>query len=123
MFDSDHPSIDEIRAKLRSEPGIDLAKLKVGTKVYVETDTDVYEITMALAEGSIVEIWGTDKRLRTPVFGRFLHSINGRDRRVCLNQWIGKGLRMLIAFRYGSFESGMVVSASVEGPNWHYVVF
>lgn len=123
MFDSDHLSINEQRAKLRSEPGIDLAKLTAGTKVYVETDTDVYEITVTLQKEAIVEIWGTDKRMRQPLFGRFLHSVNGRNRQVCLDRWIGKGLRMVIAFRYESFESGMVVSASVEGPNWHYEVF
>jgi hypothetical protein len=108
---------------LKSQPGIDIRRQKPGTQILIETDTGLYELIVVRPEESVVRVSGTDPRLHQPVVGRFHRSVYALDPKAALDGWVGKTMKMVIAFRNAPFESGVVLSASVRGTGWHYDVF
>ena len=58
--------------KLRTEPGIDVRRLKAGTYVFVETAEHVYEMKVVLPYAGLLEITSSDPPLHTPVVGQFV---------------------------------------------------
>jgi hypothetical protein len=103
--------------------GIDLRKRNVGEAILIETDSGIYELVLVQPQQCLVQVTGTDPRLHTPTIGRLAYSVdalNPADRR---DGWIGPAHRLLIVFRNANFESGVVLSASIRGQDWHYDVF
>jgi hypothetical protein len=105
------------------ETGIDLTKQKIGTIITVETEDErLFEMIVKIPERGIVEISGTEPRLKNPVLGVLTHSFSG-DKHTQINHWIGMLLKMSLVFKNGNYESQPVVHASVKGPGWSYSVF
>lgn len=105
------------------EPGIDITKQKVGTTLLVETeDGRLFEMKVVMPEKGVLEIQGTDPRLKAPVLGILTHAFSG-DKRTQINYWIGHLLKMALMFRNGNLESAPVVHATVKGERWSYDVF
>jgi hypothetical protein len=106
--------------KLRAEPGIDVRRLKTGTRILVETGQHVYEIKVVPSGAGLVEISSTDPVLHRPTVGQFVGSVS----RSCeVEGWIGKHLFMVLRFRNGVYRSSPVLTAEVSGDDWHYAVF
>jgi hypothetical protein len=107
--------------KLRAQPGIDVRRLKAGTRLLIETAQHVYEMVVIVPHATLLEISSTDPVLRRPTVGQFLagHYPASTD----VEGWIGRGLSMVIRFRNGCYRSGPVLSAQVKGDTWHYTVF
>ena len=103
--------------------GVDISRQAIGTMILAETDMGLHELTVVNPLQSIVQVTGTDPQFHKPVLGRFLQSISALDPRERINHWIGRAMRMVIAFRGAAYESGIVLSATVKGPNWHFDVF
>lgn len=104
-----------------NELGIDLTKLEAGTMIFAETESDqLFEIKIVHPEKGVVEISGTEPRLKMPVLGILTHSSSGK---VQINHWIGTLLKMSLVFKNGNFESTPVIHASVKSPKWNYNVF
>ena len=107
--------------KLRTEPGIDVRRLKAGTYIFVETAEHVYEMKVVLPCAGLLEVTSSEPPLHAPVVGQY---VSGRFPPQCeMEGWIGKGLLMLIRFRNGHYTSAPVSAAEIEGANWHYAVF
>jgi hypothetical protein len=110
-----------LAAKLRAEPGVDVRRLKVGTCLLVETVQHLYEMKVVVSGSGLVEITSTDPLLNVPTVGQFLSSQSPPE--CSVEGWIGKGLLMCIRFRNGYYTSTPVLSAEVQGADWHYAVF
>ena len=105
------------------EIGINISKQKVGTIITVETENDqIFEIKIVMPEKAVVEVSGTDQRLRVPVLGVLTHSFSG-NKQTQFNHWIGMLLKMSLVFKNGNLESGPVTHATVRGKGWSYNVF
>ncbi len=105
------------------ETGIDLTKQKIGTIITVETEDErLFEMVVKIPERGVVEISGTEPRLKSPVLGVLTHSFSG-DKHTQINHWIGMLLKMSLVFKNGNYESQPVVHASIKGPGWSYSVF
>jgi hypothetical protein len=107
--------------KLRAEPGIDVRRLKTGTRILVETGQHVYEMKVVLSGAGLVEISSTDPVLRRPTVGQLVGSLGPSGGEV--EGWIGKDLFMVLRFRNGVYRSSPVLTAEVSGDDWHYAVF
>lgn len=106
-----------------SELGIDITKQKIGTTLLIETeDSRLFEMRVIMPEKGVLEVQGTDPRLKTPVLGVLTHSCSG-DKKTQINHWIGYLLKMALVFRNGNLESAPVVHATVKGEKWQYDVF
>jgi hypothetical protein len=118
-----------LAAKLRQEPGIDMKRLKLGTRLMVETESAVYEMRVLHQELCLVEISSSDPQLRQPTVGQFVSSQlssegpAGMTPACEIPAWLGKGLRMYLRFRNGYYLSSAVQGAEVKGDTWHYSVF
>ena len=87
----------------------------------VETeDEHLFEIKVTVPAKGVMEVSGTEPRLRKPVLGVLTHSFAGKMQ---INHWIGMLLKMSLVFRNGSYESAPVVHATVKGPGWKYDLF
>jgi hypothetical protein len=107
--------------RLRTEPGIDVRRLRAGTRLFIETENHVYEMKVVLASAGLLEITSSDPVLHLPTVGQYLSGQFPPDCEV--DGWIGKGLFMFIRFRNGCYASAPVRSAEVLGDTWHYTVF
>ena len=106
-----------------SELGIDITKQKIGNTLLVETeDGRLYEMKVIMPEKGVLEVQGTDSRLKTPVLGVLTHAFSD-DKKIQINHWIGHLLKMALVFRNGNLESTPVVHATVKGERWSYDVF
>jgi hypothetical protein len=103
--------------------GIDVRQRQAGEVILVETDNSIYELTVMVPRQCLVQVTGTDPRLRQPTVGRLLNSTAVLHPHDVRDAWIGPARRMLIAFRNVNFESGVIVSASIRGNGWHFDVF
>jgi len=117
------PTTAEAPAALKKQPGIDIRQQQPGTEIIVEADTGLYELVVVRPESGLVEVSGSDPRLRQPVLGQFLHSVNVLDPTAKFDHWIGRATKMVIAFRNAQFESGVVMAATIRCKGWHYDVF
>jgi len=105
------------------ELGIDITKQKPDTIITVETEDDrLFEIIVKMPERGVVEVSGTEPRLKNPVLGVLTHSFSG-DKQTQINHWIGMLLKMSIVFKNGNFESQPVIHATIRGSGWSYNVF
>ena len=106
-----------------SEVGIDITKQKAGTIITIETESDqIFELKITIPEKAVVEVTGTDQRLRQPVLGVLTHSFSG-DKKTQINNWIGMLLRVSLVFKNGNLESTPVTHATIRGKGWSYNVF
>jgi len=117
------PTPEEALKALKAQPGIDLARQNKGTKIMVETDNHLFEITVLNPASGLVEVSSTLPLLRQSTVGQYLRGVYVLDANVGLDAWIGRTLQMFIRFRNGTFMSGPVVAASVVGLGWTYDVF
>jgi hypothetical protein len=106
-----------------AHPGIDITRQPIGTTILVETDTGLHELIVVNPQQATVQITGSDPRFHKPILGRLLQSVSALEPLVKLNHWIGRAMKMVIAFRGEPYTSGIVLSATVKGPGWHYDVF
>lgn len=105
------------------ELGIDITKQPVGTTLIVETEDDhLFEMKVTIPQRGVVEVSGTEPRLKFPVLGVLTHSFSG-DKKTQINHWIGMLLQMSLVFKNGNYESKPVIHATVSGPGWKYDVF
>ncbi len=103
------------------ETGIDITKQKAGTIIMVETEDDhLFEIEITIPGKGVVEVSGTEPRLKSTVLGVLTHSFSDKTQ---INHWIGMLLRMSLVFKNGSYESAPVVHASVKRSGWEYDLF
>ena len=58
------PTPEETLKALKAQPGIDLTRQKKGTKIMVETDNHVFEITVRNPASGLVEVSSTLPLLR-----------------------------------------------------------
>lgn len=108
-------------------PHIDISKLRPGTRLLVETVTNVWSFTVTVPENLRVEVSGTDERfknLEKPVLGMLVLceepiAVNARQLPGC----IAKGWTFLIDFANCRLIGNQVVSARVEGDGWSYEAF
>lgn len=101
--------------------GIDLGRQAIGSTILIQTDNEkVFELRVVSAEQLLVEVSGTDPRLRTAAMGAFAHSVV-RGKKV--RGWIVKDAKMFILFKNGGWESPTVRHATISGRNWTYEVF
>lgn len=128
MGDSINPD-DSARADVTPAPaptgevGINITKLAIGTSIMVETeDSQVFEIVVRKPEHGVVEVSGTEPRLKNPTLGVLTHSSTD-DKKTQIDHWIGQYLRMMIVFRNGNYESQLVTHASLKGEGWQFEVF
>jgi len=89
---------DTMKDALKALPGIEIFRQRVGTRIIVETDNGMYELVVLNPTQGLVEISGSDPRLHEPVIGRFLHSVHAVYPNVAADAWIGRAMRMVIAF-------------------------
>ena len=99
---------------------IDVARLKVGNTLLLETEKAVYEMVVLRPELGLLEIESTDPILRLRTVGQLLGSPSPD---AFHSNQIVKGLAMSLRFRNGNYLSAPVLSARVRGPAWHYDVF
>jgi hypothetical protein len=106
---------------MTGESGIDITKQKIGTIIRVETEDDrLFELVVKIPERGVVEISGTEPRLKIPVLGVLTHSFSEKTQ---INHWIGKLLKMSLVFKNGNYESQPVVHVTIHGSDWSYIVF
>ena len=107
------------------ETGIDITKQKVDTIIMVETeDNHLFELKVVVPNKGVVEISGTESRLKLPVLGILTHSFADKTQiKTQINHFIGMLLKMALVFKNGNYESAPVIHASVKGPGYRYDVF
>lgn len=118
-------SDDSARASVSPSPtgeiGIDITKLKLDTIIMVETeDNHIFEMIVRKPEHGVLEISGTEPRLKHSTLGVLTHSF---DEKTQINHWIGQYLKMMLVFRNGNYESKLVAHASLKGEGWQFEVF
>lgn len=124
MTDTVNPD-DSACASVSSSPtgeiGINVTKQRVGTTIMVETDDNhIFEMVVRKPEQGVVEVSGTEPRLKYPTLGVLTHSFNEGTR---IDHWIGQYLKMMFVFRNGNYESKLVTHASLKGEGWQFEVF
>jgi hypothetical protein len=106
-------------------PGIDIKRLAKGATLLLQSETDVYELTVQYPEHGIVEVASTNPVLRQPTVGQFLCSTSHPGLRLNV---IRQGWAMVLRFRNGQFQTPPIMSAGVcgtrsDGSRWSYEVF
>jgi len=124
MTDTVNPD-DSARASVSPSPtgeiGINVTKQKIGTTIMVETeDNQIFEMVVRKPKLSVVEVSGTEPRLKYPTFGVLTHSFDEKTR---IDHWIGQYLKMTLVFRNDNYESKPVIHASLKGEGWQFEVF
>ena len=117
------PTPQEALAALKSQPGIDVAKQKPGTKIIVETDNLIFELKVIDPSKGYVEVTSNSPLLREPTIGQYLRGVYVLDASVGIDHWIGRTMQMFLRFRNGDFLTGPAVTASLSGEGWSYDVF
>jgi len=106
-----------------NEVGINITKQKIGTIIMVETeDGHLFEMVVRSPKHGVVEVSGTEQRLRYPTVGSLGYSISD-DKKTRIDNWIGQYLKMMLVFRNGNYESKLVTHASLKGEGWQFEVF
>ena len=119
--DPDDKADATVSAAPDDETGIDITKLEIGVAILVGTeDGCLFEMIVKKPEFGVVEVSGTEPRLKLPTLGVLTHSF---DVKTNINFWIGKYLKMMLVFRNGNYESKPVTHASLKGEDWQYEVF
>lgn len=113
----------ELVAHIKAQPGVNITRLLPGTKVLVETTQNVFEFEITHPSMNLVRVRGSDPRLRPGITGQLIHSAYDIEATIILPDWIGKGLRMHIAFKNATYVSTPILSARIDGLGWHYDVF
>lgn len=108
---------------LKRQPGIDIRKMKPGTKIMVETTQGVYDIEVVAPSVAMIDVSGTEPRLHQKLTGQLRASHLDVGGQVGLTAWIGKNLRMAIQFGNAIHNCSPALSAKVSGPDWSYDVF
>lgn len=111
-----------------TELGIDIARQPIGTRILIETEDEVLlELEVVVPRKGIVQVSGTEPRLKHPVLGILSHAFSG-DKKTQIEHWIGMLLCLSLNFKNGSYETKPVVHASITGSPgdekpWRYDVF
>lgn len=109
--------------ELRAQPGIDIARLPVGTQILVETTQGIIEIEVLTPATGLVRVSGTDPKIKEPKVCQLVQSDYDLQGIIFLPKWIGKDLRMKLSFANATFHCSATISAQVRGDGWHYDVF
>lgn len=99
---------------------IDIQRQKVGTTIYVECATQLFELEVVNAEHALLRVNSNVPALRIPIVGQL---VRGAGPEGAKPYWIGKGMALHLRFRNGVFTSEPVVAASIKGAGWEYEVF
>lgn len=103
---------------------IDLSQLSAGTQLLLETTESVWTLMIVDPEAFIVRVEGTDRRfLGLPKQGQFLKSFSRDSRDAGKLGLVIEDHCFSIRFADAVFVSEPVISARVEGVDWHYDVF
>lgn len=108
--------------------GIDVRRLRVGTVIFVETETCLYELTVTNPVYGLMKVNSTDLALREMPLGQLVESRYKSGNGPSMPYWIGKGLVMEIRFSNGKYQSPVVGSVVLkgrreDGTSWSYDVF
>lgn len=107
----------ETAESLKKNGGVDLTKLKAGTKILVETTAGVYEIEVIEPLTGNVSVKATMSPFaaQKPTFTTLERSIWDDKGLITLPFWIGKSMRMVFRDDDGKlFATHSVMSARVE---------
>lgn len=109
---------------LKAQGGIDLTYLQVGTKLYIETTTAVYCLTVMCSDHGLVTVESSRKPFKAgkPELAVLVRSDWDDKGQVTIPHWIGRAMRMVfnvdgVLYATGSVETAMVESA--DG-SWKY---
>lgn len=116
-------TIEQVKAEIRSKPGVSVARQKVDYSILVETTQNIYELKVHTPANGLVYLSGGDPRFHEPALGQFLGSIYDTEGKLFLEDWIAKSLRMQIRFKNGVFVCPPALSCRVQGAGWSYEVF
>lgn len=105
--------------------GVDISKLANGTTISLDTvDDQLFEVKMVNNTLSVVEVSGTDPRLKRPTSGVLTHSTVGKEKH---QHFIAKDSKVTFVFKNGTLETQSVKQLTVRGHRdgnmWHYDVF
>jgi len=108
-------------------PTLNLKSLKKGTVLFLECESDLYEITLLQPEHGVVEISSNLPALRQGTVGQFICSVQWSHPGTRLNV-IQQGWAAIFRFCNGEYQTQPVVSASIrgkrtDGSRWSYEVF
>jgi len=113
-------TIDDVLADLRARPHIDLTRQSVSTTIIVETTQGIIELVVLNPETALVQVSGTDPKIKQPVNCQMTQSFYDLEGRITLPKWIGKDLRMQLTFKNTSLNCSATVSAAVRLKNGSY---
>lgn len=107
---SEPPDINSTAADQIHSASIQIASLKEGTIVFVETEDAIYELTVFISNEYVVEVNTNDRRFEDKQL-------------VCINTPIAWGdcIRMVVGET--ALFSKRVNGATVKGDGWQYDVF
>lgn len=111
--------IARIIKKHKDDPGIDVHKLKPGTKIKVKTKASFYEFEVTDTPGRLMAQGG--KYIVGCQEVRFIGSTYGGS--MLRIGWIGQDMYMEYALPNKVITSSRIVSATVVGDDWEYTVF
>ena len=115
---------EQLIRELAAEPGVDIPKLPIGTKIIVETTQAVYELIVLNPPHNVVKVSSTDPRIKGDgVIGQLNQSLYDLAGKVSLPHRIAKNLRMQFTFANALYLCSAAISARVEGDGWHFEVF
>lgn len=103
--------------------GIDIRQRQRGETILIEAEDGIYEFMVVDPDMQYVQITGSDRRLHRPTIGLLAYSYSALDPNDRRNAWIGPARRLHLVFANASHETGVILSASVRGNNWHLDVF
>ena len=103
----------------KDDPGIDVHKLKPGTKIKVKTAYTLYEFEVTDTPGRLLAQGGKY------ISGREEIILNGSTYGGSMLRigWIGQDMLMEYVLPTKRITSSRVVEATVVGPDWEYTVF
>lgn len=111
--------IARIINKHKDDPGIDVYKLKPGTKIKVKTERSLYEFEVTDTPGRLLARGGKyisgieEIHLTGSTYGGSMIRVG----------WIGQDMLMEYVLPHKRITSSRVVEATVCGPDWEYTVF
>lgn len=107
--------IIELAQKQQELGGIDITKLRPGTKIEVKTQDGKYFIELIDRQGNII-IKGPEITNQTNAY--FAGSTWGGS--IMKLHWIGLGMNMELSINNKPFLTRSVKAAKITGPNWEY---
>ena len=111
--------IVSIIEKHKDDPGIDVHKLKPGTKIEVRTVRSFYEFEVVGPPGYLMARGGKHIDGRQKIY--FSGSTYGGS--MIRQGWIGQGMNMEFICNRRRISTTIAKEASIVGDNWEYKIF